>query len=120
MYINHSSSNPLLSSQVQSTNNKTQVNHQREQTRANEQEQSAQKDQSLSQQQRLDVDQQALSRIERYTSERNDQFSQTRSVNGGYDQPSEKNQLAVNSYRSIEAISQRESIKQTFGVDLFA
>jgi len=80
--------------------------------------------------QRLDIDEQAMALIERealplYDSRNSSQQSsqqnyQQTSTNGGYDTPSSQNQLAVAAYQSVDAIAQRDSIQQIFGVDLFA
>jgi hypothetical protein len=76
--------------------------------------------------QRLDIDEQAMALIERqplppYDSRNSSQqnYQQT-STNSGYDTPSSQNQLAVAAYQSVDAIAQRDSIQQIFGVDLFA
>lgn len=119
MQINNSSANALLASQqvnkAQQTDNKTLVNNQRDQARAKE-DNSQQKKQTT----RFDVEQQAITQVELFIKERSsDKISATSSISGEYDQPSQQNQFAVNSYRSVENIAQRESIKQTFGVDLF-
>jgi hypothetical protein len=80
--------------------------------------------------QRLDIDEQAMALIERqplppYDSLNSPQQSsqqnyQQTSTNSGYDTPSSQNKLAVAAYQSVDAIAQRDSIQQIFGVDLFA
>ena len=80
--------------------------------------------------QRLDIDEQAMALIERqplppYDSRNSSQQSsqqnyQQTSTNSGYDTPSSQNKLAVAAYQSVDAIAQRDSIQQIFGVDLFA
>ncbi|MFT6917970.1 MAG: hypothetical protein ACJA2G_000582 [Cognaticolwellia sp.] len=76
--------------------------------------------------QRLDIDEQAMALIEReplspYDSGKSSQQSyQQTSANSGYDTPSSQNKLAVAAYQSVDAIAQRDSIQQIFGVDLFA
>jgi hypothetical protein len=76
--------------------------------------------------QRLDIDEQAMALIERQllpsydrgnSSQQN--YQQT-STHSGYDTPSSQNKLAVAAYQSVDAIAQRDSIQQIFGVDLFA
>ena len=80
--------------------------------------------------QRLDIDEQVMALIEREplsaydsgnSSQQNYQqnYQQT-STNSGYDTPSSQNKLAVAAYQSVDAIAQRDSIQQIFGVDLFA
>lgn len=126
MQINNSSTSSLLASQqvnkAQQTDKQTLIINQREQTRTKEQDSQQSKDQVAKKSTSYDIDQHALSRVELYSQERSDESKSAKSssVNGNYDQPSQQNQFAVNSYRSVEAIPQRESIKQTFGVDLFA
>jgi hypothetical protein len=80
--------------------------------------------------QRLDIDEQAMALIERqllpsYDSRNSSQQSsqqnyQQTSTHSGYDTPSSQNKLAVAAYQSVDAIAQRDSIQQIFGVDLFA
>ncbi|MBA6340195.1 hypothetical protein H4J59_04200 [Colwellia sp. MB02u-10] len=80
--------------------------------------------------QRLDIDEQAMALIERqplsvYDSGNSSQQSpqqnyQQTSTHSGYDTPSSQNKLAVAAYQSVDAIAQRDSIQQIFGVDLFA
>lgn len=53
---------------------------------------------------------------ERNTSNKN----QNGNVQKEYDQPSEQNLSAVATYQSVGNIAQRESVKDVFGVDLFA
>ena len=119
MQINNSSVNPLsfspVSEKVKQTDNKTLVNNQREQARAKEDNSQPKKST------RFDVDQQALTQVALFSEQRSNEqkASNINSISGGYDQPSQQNQFAVNSYRTVENIAQRESIQQTFGVDLF-
>lgn len=37
-----------------------------------------------------------------------------------YDQPTQQNNTAISAYQGVDGISQRESIEQQFGVDLYA
>ncbi|XQW83780.1 hypothetical protein ACOYR1_11575 [Thalassotalea piscium] len=122
MKINDSSANSLRLSQVKPSDKQSLVKSQDEQTRAKAQESQQSKAQSSANKTRFDVDQYSLARVEQFSQEgpNNVNSSASQSVNGSYDQPSQQNQSAVNSYRSVENIAQRESIKQTFGVDLFA
>ena len=64
---------------------------------------------------RFDVDQQAIAQLEQ---ER--QFNDNPRASTGYDRPSQANQTAISAYQSVDHIAQRESIQQTFGVDLYA
>ncbi|GAA5140096.1 hypothetical protein [Thalassotalea piscium] len=117
MQINNSNTNPLLLSKitgkVEQTQSKTLINNQRDQARAKEQ------DNEKNQGSRLDIDKQALARVAQFNQERTSDVNKVVSEKNGYDRPSQQNQFAVNSYRSVENIAQRESIQQTFGVDLF-
>jgi len=45
---------------------------------------------------------------------------QQQTQNSEYDQPSQQNLSAVAAYQSVDNIAQKESIKQFFGVNLFA
>lgn len=38
----------------------------------------------------------------------------------GYDQPTNENLTAVSAYKSVDNLAQRESVRDAFGVDLFA
>mgnify|MGYP003624339464 FL=1 len=80
--------------------------------------------------QRLDIDEQAISLIERdqlsqfdsrnNLQRNNQQGEQSTNYNSGYDSPSNQNRSAVAAYQSVGAIAQRDDIQQIFGVDLFA
>jgi hypothetical protein len=97
---------------------------------SSEESQSQKSPSDINTRQRLDIDEQAMALIEReplsaydsgnssqQSSQHNDQQTSTHS---GYDTPSSQNKLAVAAYQSVDAIAQRDSIQQIFGVDLFA
>ena len=97
---------------------------------SSEESQSQKSPSDINTRQRLDIDEQAMALIERqplppYDSRNSSQQSsqqnyQQTSTNSGYDTPSSQNKLAVAAYQSVDAIAQRDSIQQIFGVDLFA
>jgi hypothetical protein len=101
---------------------------------SSEESQSQKSPSDINTRQRLDIDEQAMALIERqplsaYDSGNSSQQSpqqspqqnyQQTSTNSGYDTPSSQNKLAVAAYQSVDAIAQRDSIQQIFGVDLFA
>ena len=131
MQVNHSNALPL--SNVQQNERHTQVSHSREQARVNEQQNVQQQvdtnknNKEQAQQTRFDVDQQALVQVEQYNQAQNASSTNnantnqsTSSTTRDYDQPSQQHQSAINRYQSVETLAQRDSIKQTFGVDLYA
>lgn len=80
----------------------------------------AQQDKSV---ERFDVDQQGLALVEQeYLSAQNNQQKnqQTENSSTRYDNHVELNQTAISAYQSVDNIARKESIKQLFGVDLYA
>ncbi len=65
---------------------------------------------------RLDTDEKTLAILD---AKQNNQPSISRE-NTSYDQPSKQNQTAVAAYQAINHEQDRQSIQQSFGVDLFA
>lgn len=131
MQVNNSVN--LASQAAIARGNSTSVPAQEQRTRAlareslsNEENQTQKSQSEIDTRQRLDIDEQAIALIEReplpgYNSSDSQQSSsQQNSYNGGYDSPSTQNQSAVAAYQSVDAIAQRDSIQQIFGVDLFA
>ncbi|MDO6447096.1 hypothetical protein Q4493_15095 [Colwellia sp. 1_MG-2023] len=107
----------------------TRVNEQRDRLVVQqEQEKARQKNSQNTQQnnpsERLDIDPAAIELVEQNqqlnadTHARQDQATQ--SQRAGYDQPSQQNITAVSAYQSVGGIAQRDSIQETFGVDLYA
>ncbi|MEW6981849.1 hypothetical protein AAD001_04270 [Colwelliaceae bacterium 6471] len=76
-------------------------------------------EQTTARPERLDIDKNVLAQVEQQQSLKatppNYQAAST-----GYDQPSRQNQTAVAAYQSVDNQIQREQLKSTFGVDLFA
>tara|TARA_R110000787_G_scaffold116814_2_gene227129 strand:- start:364 stop:771 length:408 start_codon:yes stop_codon:yes gene_type:complete len=135
MQVNNSAN--LASQAPIALGNNSSVQAQEQRTRAlarenlsNEDSQTQKSQADINTRQRLDIDEQAIALIEReqvppsdISNNRqvsNPQSNQQNSYNSGYDLPSNQNQSAVAAYQSIDAIAQRDSIQQIFGVDLFA
>jgi hypothetical protein len=66
---------------------------------------------------RLDIDPQTLDLIQQQSVKHTNQQPAKQT---DYDQPSEQNYTAISAYQSVENQSQRDNIKQVFGVDLLA
>lgn len=88
---------------------------------------SNQQNQQSQRTERFDVDPQALALVEQeYQNSLSGQFigadnnSANNAVNTAYDSPSEQNQTAISAYQSVDNLAQQESVKQLFGVDLYA
>lgn len=74
--------------------------------------------QTLQSQSRFDVDEASLALAA--SENRNAANSKKSSSTLGYDQPSNENLTAVSAYQSVDNLAQRESVRDAFGVDLFA
>lgn len=125
MEINSSST--VASTITQQVNRQSAVDRQQQDTRAQQQRrtdlQDEQNTQAQRQEQRFQADEQAIAFVEQTLN------SSTSSTAAGseqqrssttYDQPDESNRTAVAAYQSVSDISQRDSIKEAFGVDLYA
>ncbi|GAA6205316.1 hypothetical protein [Thalassotalea sp. SU-HH00458] len=98
---------------------------QQEQEKARQQ--NTQNTQQNNDNERLDIDPAAIELVEQnqQLNANVDNNAQSRSQapesqKAGYDQPSQQNLTAVSAYQSIGGIAQRDSIQETFGVDLYA
>ncbi|MDT0602448.1 hypothetical protein [Thalassotalea castellviae] len=98
---------------------------QQEQEKARQQ--NTQNTQQNNDNERLDIDPAAIELVEQsqQLNANVDNNVQSRSQapesqKAGYDQPSQQNLTAVSAYQSIGGIAQRDSIQETFGVDLYA
>lgn len=129
MQINSASSFTPNTALNISGDQQTRVNEQRDRLVVQqEQEKARQKNSQNTQQhnpsERLDIDPAAIELVEQNqqlnadTHARQDQATQ--SQRAGYDQPSQQNITAVSAYQSVGGIAQRDSIQETFGVDLYA
>jgi hypothetical protein len=110
----------------------TRVNEQRDRLVVQqEQEKARQKNSQNTQQnssnERLDIDPAAIELVEQNQqltgntdNNAQQQGQASQSQKAGYDQPSQQNITAVSAYQSIGGIAQRDSIQETFGVDLYA
>lgn len=82
-----------------------------------------QKNQQTQRSERFDVDPQALALVEKeYQNNQVTNFTSSASTNNNtaYDNPSEQNQTAISTYQGVGNLAQKESIKQLFGIDLYA
>ncbi len=125
MQINSASSYTPQSAQSIGADNQTQVNDQRDRLVVQQEQKKTQQDSSpKNQQNRLDIDPQAIALVEqnlKLNEEQNTpQRSSRQSIQPDYDQPSQQNKTAVLAYQSVDNIDQRDSVKQAFGVDLYA
>jgi len=88
------------------------------------------KDQERAKQERFEASEEAVALVEQFQEQNQEQqtnlvanssrdYSQSNNQTQ-YDQPSARNQTAVDSYQEVDNLAARESIQQTFGVDLFA
>ncbi|MDG1750235.1 MAG: hypothetical protein P8I03_00990 [Thalassotalea sp.] len=108
----------------------TQVNDQRDRLVVQQEQEKARQNSSQStrqnnQTERFDIDPEAIALVEQnqqLNAESNvqQQSQSTYSKSADYDQPSQQNKTAVSAYQSVDGIAQRDSIQQTFGVDLYA
>lgn len=73
---------------------------------------------SSKQQTRFEVDEQAITLLEKNNVEPNPSLRGESTTD--YDQPTQTTRLAVLTYQSVDNLAQRQSIEQTFGVDLYA
>lgn len=76
-----------------------------------------------SQRSRFDADQSVIALVEQQlqllpSAAQGKKTDQT--IYSQYDEPSKQNQSAVAAYKTVDNIAQRENIKQSFGVNLFA
>ena len=121
MQINSANTYSSTSTNVQQVNNSTQVDNLREQTRIEQEQKPENQEQQTSQQNRFDVDQQVLALVEEQQQQKPPkQESSASNKNTSYDQPSNQNQTAVAAYQAVDSISQRDTIQQSFGIDLIA
>ena len=138
MLVNSSTAYTPQSSSSLSVDTQLRANQQgeqlivRERSEAREQ-QNAQAQESQQRQQRFDVSEQAITEFEQQSQALQSQEQQTslqakpeqnsQSANqqsAEYDQPNGRNQTAISAYQNVDYIPQREAIKQSFGVDLYA
>lgn len=110
----------------------TRVNEQRDRLVVQqEQDKTRQKNSQNTQQnspnERLDIDSAAIELVEQNQqltgnadNNAQQQGQASQSQRAGYDQPSQQNLTAVSAYQSVGGIAQRDSIQETFGVDLYA
>lgn len=125
MEINSSSS--VASTITQQVNRQTAVDKQQQDIRAQEQRradlQDEQNNQSQQQTQRIQADEQAIAFVEQTLNTQASNNSTPNNQSGSstsYDEPVESNRSAVAAYQSVSDISQRDNIKEVFGVDLYA
>lgn len=122
MLVNSSTAyTPQVNANV-SIENQNKVSKESEQLIVREQQQkSAEREKNTNQQQRFDVDEQAIALVEqeqqRLSAENETKISPEQAQ---YDQPSQRNQVAVSAYQAINNQQQQETISQSFGVDLYA
>lgn len=109
----------------------------RERSEAREQQNAQTQNSEQQRQERFDINEQAIAEFERQSQEQqqtqqndpqqnglqaqpenNSQSSSQQSAE--YDQPNARNQTAISAYQNVDYIPQREAIKQSFGVDLYA
>lgn len=105
----------------------------RERSEAREQQNAQTQNSDQQRQERFDVNEQAIAEFEQQSQaqqnparqnslqaqpENNSQSSSQQSAE--YDQPNARNQTAISAYQNVDYIPQREAIKQSFGVDLYA
>lgn len=122
--------------QLQNTN-RADNNARRERVQNIQQDQAqTQQANNSSREQRLEADEETLALIEeqyqasqqeantqvlsRQNSTENNSSANNGRSNTIYDQPSQQNNTAISAYQGVDNISQRESIEQQFGVDLYA
>jgi len=121
MQVNSSNTFSSASSNVQQVNHSTQVENLREQTRIEQEQKPENPEQQAKEQSRFDVDQQALALVEEQQQQKQPkQESSASNKYTSYDQPSNQNQTAVAAYQAVDNISQRDTIQQSFGIDLIA
>jgi len=102
-----------FSSSVQALNNKTPAKNQQAKAVAPNEQQIVSEKTS----QRIDNNKQVIELLDKQT-----QFGQAKNNNENIniDQPSDHNLNAVNTYQSVNNLTQREKIQSMLGVDLFA
>jgi len=121
MQINSANTFSSTSTSVQQVDNTAQLDKLREQTRIAEEQKPENPEQQAKDQSRFDVDQQALALVEEQQQQKPPkQESSANRTYTSYDQPSNQNQTAVAAYQAVDNISQRDTIQQSFGIDLIA
>ncbi|PCI63620.1 MAG: hypothetical protein COB35_00865 [Gammaproteobacteria bacterium] len=111
-----------FSTSVQALSNKTPANNQQAKIAAQEEKQTS----AAKTVARLDVNEQAIALLDQQAVNKSGLKSENKSgknstfANAGLDQPSKQNLSAINTYQSVNNLTQRENIQSMLGVDLFA
>ena len=127
-------SNPSLSVDTQlRTNRQGDQLIVRERSEAREQQNTQSQNIEQQRQERFDVNEQAIAEFEQQVQAQESQTQQnslqaqpenssqsSSQQRAEYDQPNSRNQTAISAYQNVDYIPQREAIKQSFGVDLYA
>lgn len=127
-------SNPSLSVDTQlRTNQQGEQLIVRERSEAREQQNTQSQNIEQQRQERFDVNEQAIAEFEQQSQAQESQTQQnslqaqpennaqsSNQQSAEYDQPNARNQTAISAYQNVDYIPQREAIKQSFGVDLYA